>query len=309
MNKQNLLIKGSLEEGGALTCSLEAEKWGLSVRVKGNRPESDAYGFDIFLEALKQSVLHKSKSTNILLEYGIYATKEIPALCMYQENAHELPLVLVIHGYTGDKITVIQAGLHLAQAGFFVVLPDARLHGERRPPNFEKRFDAGFAKTFLQVLRGTSADISSLIDHFLGDSRADVMRTGVAGISMGGFAGFLAATQEPRIKVAAPIISSPDFTMLGKHPDLPPVDEKTADSLSRYSPLTNYEKLQRTSLLVQNGAKDKIVSVDGPRKLDAVLTKPGNTPKAYRYIEYADAGHEVTDGMIEHAVKWFTKYL
>ena len=97
--------------------------------------------------------------------------------------------------------------------------------------------------------------------------------------------------------------------MIHSYPNSPPVDEKTIAELTKYSPLNNYEKFKNTALLVQNGAKDKMVPPAGSRSLDKLLTKAGNTPRAYRYIEYPDAIHEVPDKMLHQSVTWFKKYL
>jgi hypothetical protein len=62
------------------------------------------------------------------------------------------------------------------------------------------------------------------------------------------------------------------------------------------------------ALLIQNGAEDKAVPIEGTRKLDAVL-KPlyAQTPERYQYIEYP-VGH-TDQGMREPVIAWLRKFL
>ncbi|HEM1602687.1 TPA: hypothetical protein U0Y36_000427, partial [Listeria monocytogenes] len=48
------------------------------------------------------------------------------------ENADQmLPTIIFYHGFTSQKELYLHYGYLLAQRGFRVVLPDAKLHGER----------------------------------------------------------------------------------------------------------------------------------------------------------------------------------
>jgi dienelactone hydrolase len=77
----------------------------------------------------------------VILEKHVIEPGGIPALALYKDDGKKKPLIITVHGYTGNKSGEIDYCLILAEEGFLPVSIDARLHGERAVPDFEdKRF-------------------------------------------------------------------------------------------------------------------------------------------------------------------------
>jgi fermentation-respiration switch protein FrsA (DUF1100 family) len=54
-----------------------------------------------------------------------FSVQEIPVLRMAEADAAGQPVVFFVHGFTGDKSSVLMLGYELAQAGFTTVSFDA----------------------------------------------------------------------------------------------------------------------------------------------------------------------------------------
>jgi cephalosporin-C deacetylase-like acetyl esterase len=136
----------------------------------------------------------------------------IPVLKCFQKETRRKPLVILSHGFRGNKESWIPHLQTLAQHGYYAVALDNRSHGERREPDFVSQvFQGGNLKVYevRRLIKETAEDISRLIDCLATATGVDQNRIGMAGVSMGGFTTFRALVIEKRIKVAAPIIGSP----------------------------------------------------------------------------------------------------
>jgi pimeloyl-ACP methyl ester carboxylesterase len=237
------------------------------------------------------------KQFSCMVEKHLAGQDGIPVLACYVPGRESGPLVFLQHGYTGCKEMDLQFGMRIAQEGYFVVLPDARLHGERRPPDFQQIFESDFYNRFVDVIEGTVQDITQLIDYFGRDE------AGLAGISMGGFITFLAAVREPRLKAVVPIIGSPKLL---PGPDTP-ADQP---GLDRFDVIPEAEKIRPKAILVLNGMKDEIVRPDGVMQMDPVLRDLyRDIPERYELVLFENVGHEVTEEMKQRTVDWFKKHL
>ena len=134
----------------------------------------------------------------------------ISMLEITQKGAPEhLPLVILIHGWTGRKEDVLFFAYFLAVRGYVVVSMDAFGHGERALK------EGWTVEAFSNLLLQTSDDINRVIAHYEKDPRVDVSRVGLSGISMGGVITYYYLTREDkRIRAAVPMIATPDFTSL-----------------------------------------------------------------------------------------------
>jgi len=59
----------------------------------------------------------------VILEKHLVEPGDIPALALYKDDGNKKPLIIVAHGYTGNKSGEIDHCLILAEQGFF-----ARIH-------------------------------------------------------------------------------------------------------------------------------------------------------------------------------------
>ncbi|MHB1484130.1 MAG: alpha/beta hydrolase family protein [Saccharofermentanales bacterium] len=248
----------------------------------------------------------------MIAEHRIVTGESIPVLFYYSEGAENAPIVFCMHGYCCSKHANERIGVKFAEAGFFAVLPDARMHGERSMSDFSEKFDnTNFFRNFFNVVKETVEDVTRIIDYLKDIKEVDTGRVGITGMSMGGHTAFMAALYDKRIKAAAPIIGTPDWTgLFDFHPNLIRPEGEFLDYVMQFDPLTHYENLYPTALLIQNGVKDDIVPIAGARRLDDKLKRLYKSiPEKYILIEYPEAGHEVTQCMIDAAVDWFRRYL
>ncbi len=231
-----------------------------------------------------------------------------PALLCYQGSIQECAergTILFYHGFTCTKET--DEGQHgsLAQAGFLVVGLDCVGHGERRYPNFAEIFsderwatepEAGEAD-FLQIVRETAQEVPSIIDELLERGWARPDRLGIAGISMGGLISYAAIVAEPRLRVATPIIGSPEWRL--------PWPDSPHQHKDRFFPI---------ALLSQTAAEDERVPARLTRAFHEQLTPLyANAPQRLCYIEYRDVGHglspEVWEASSHKMVEWLQQFL
>lgn len=132
---------------------------------------------------------------------------QIPLMEIYKsEETGPKPLVLLYHGYFGQKEFLLAQAYHLANYGFFVVMPNAWGHGERH---------LGTAPDFFEAIAQSSAEINGLIEAYDDDERTDNKRCGLTGFSMGECIVYeYLAAPYPMIKAAVPIIATPDWVSI-----------------------------------------------------------------------------------------------
>ena len=226
---------------------------------------------------------------------------EIPIWRIAPEGKPDAPLVLLQHGYTGNKDSVLPFGFQIAGRGFRVILPDARMHGDRRPPDFAARFEIDFRRNFLEVVEGTAEDVTTLIDAF-GNGRP----VGVVGISMGAFITYLAVTRETRIHAAVPLIGSGDYLWLGVESGDPEFDRHVAE----INPARHLDQFPPCALLIQHGELDELVPIQPDRDLYERL-RPcyAVAPDRLHFIPYPDVAHEVTPGMVQATLLWLERFM
>lgn len=105
------------------------------------------------------------------------------------------PAIILTHGWSSNKAQLLPVARPLHEAGFGVLLYDARGHGAsggRGPITIAK-----FAE-----------DLAAAIDYLEGRPDVDAKRLGVVGHSIGGASAILSASSEPRIRA---LVSSSAF--------------------------------------------------------------------------------------------------
>jgi alpha-beta hydrolase superfamily lysophospholipase len=138
---------------------------------------------------------------------------DIPvSVCSIDDNSKK-NLLILSHGFTGNKENWTDKMIQLSKMGFFTVALDNRHHGERKGISFKEIILTPDGYLDLVVLRKvmneTALDISTLIDYYVEDKTIHASKIGMLGISMGGFVTYASLIREKRISFAVPIISSP----------------------------------------------------------------------------------------------------
>jgi uncharacterized protein len=194
-----------------------------------------------------------------------------------------LGTILVYHGLGACKETQRPECRILADAGFVAVGVDAWGHGARRLPDFESLVSGPDShRALLEMVLFSVEEIPAIIDALHARLGAAAGQLGLVGISFGAYIAFDAARRERRLRLAIPILGSPDWTvgargdewMLGQSPHLSP---------HAFAP---------TALLMINAGLDENVPPAAARSFAETLAPCyRDTPDRLRYLEYPSSGH------------------
>jgi pimeloyl-ACP methyl ester carboxylesterase len=262
---------------------------------------------------------------------------DIPVLTMAPELVAPRPAVFFVHGFRSDKREGLALGYALARQGFFFVSPDAPMHGDRPDPRLETMvsgkgeyvypFESGLDVFYLmhQIIMQTARDLERLLAHFGTEGRIDADRVGLTGFSMGGFATFYAAANNPRIAVAVPIAGIPAFAARWRDVVLEAsayekwagamraAQTESARRTAFVQSIDPFEKLTGffpRPLMMISGDRD----IDSPKKYSVDLYRElvpvyAEHPARLRLVIHDEAGHELTRAMMEDVCGWFSRYL
>ncbi|MBK8050449.1 MAG: dienelactone hydrolase family protein [Anaerolineales bacterium] len=260
----------------------------------------------------------------------------IPVLSIAPATAVAAPVVIFMHGFTGQKEHGLEIGYQLAQAGFACIAFDAISHGMRDDGRIAALADganniypaASGLDMYLfmhQAIVQSAQDVQVLSRALAGDKRFDFSRLGVTGVSMGGFASFYLAANSEIVRAAAPVIGIPAFSRRWEDVLLESstyVDWRsqlaTAVEQSRMhsawmreiDPFHGLAAYAPRPLFMLSGDLDtdspKVYSVQLLRELAPVYAA---APDRLRLKIYDGARHEFTSAMRADLVEWFQRYL
>lgn len=223
-----------------------------------------------------------------------------PALVMTErppEEAAQRGTVLLWHGFTGSKEVQRTEAISLARHGYLAITLDAVGHGDRRFPDFDRRFVPELAdRSFFQVVQQTAAEVPAVLEALRERDWAVPGRLGGCGISMGGAILFGAIASGCRFDAAAPIVASPVW---------------------RHAPFSPHQRLDRffpTPLLVQTAADDEVVAPGESRALcEALAPRYASAPERLRYVEHPGEQHMFSEAGWGRAwgavLDWFDRSL
>lgn len=110
-------------------------------------------------------------------------------------QAQRPPAVVLIHGFTGDRVIMSGLARRLAENGYGVLAIDVNGHGENRNPFNGDEVSGGNLRD----------DMKQAVDYLRGSERVDGSRIIVMGHSMGAGAALDYATNDPSVKAAVMI--------------------------------------------------------------------------------------------------------
>lgn len=204
-----------------------------------------------------------------------------PTLCVYQENlvtAQNKGSILFFHGLGSSKDQQKTELYSLAERGFLAIGIDNIGHGERRYPDFEKRFASDnpqFGNELLQAVNQTAQETAYLIEAYIQKGIILADKIGLIGVSMGGYIAYAALLAERRIKAASVILGSPYWW------------EADFDS-----PHQHLEGFFPCAILSQNAGLDQSVPAHYARDFHRHLSPYyQSAPERQHYIEYPESGH------------------
>lgn len=180
------------------------------------------------------------------------------------------PTVLCLHGLYDTKRSLLLLAPSLHEAGFGILLPDLRAHGE----SGGKYLTYGYYE---------KNDVLATLDTLCAQPEVDSLRIGLFGLSLGGAVGIQAAALDPRIK--ALVVESPyadlrevcwdRLVSLGfpggpaRHLvsiSLPIAERRAAFKAREVRPLASVQSLERPILFI-HGERDFYIPVRHTRSL------------------------------------------
>ncbi|MCU0522935.1 MAG: alpha/beta hydrolase [Anaerolineae bacterium] len=239
----------------------------------------------------------------------------VPALSCYDADAAAgLPLVLVLHGFTGRKEDSLGQATALARRGYYAVAIDAHLHGELGARPFDP---AQVAARMAEIAVVTAGALGPLIAAFSAeDGPADAGRVGLIGTSMGGaiICHYL-PQRHPAVKAAVAMIAGipaiwPTVLRNARplYPSFGVTDEmiREAEQIP-YPPFL--EGVDDFPLLMQYGEADPLIPIDAIREIHAQVSAHSTGPAKLVVRTYPDVGHETPPRMVAEAMAWLARYV
>jgi uncharacterized protein len=248
--------------------------------------------------------LNSAMAQNGEVVHKKFKIKDIPVLVSYTENNLPKPLVILCHAGFGKKEDWSeQTRTELANEGYYVVVLDSRLHGEREGLTINTMVKEASGKIdmpeLLKAVTGTAEDVSTLIDYFEKRSLVQPNNTSVIGISMGGLITFKALSKEKRIKAAVTIVSTNDWNI---HPlgvegirknvtdeHLKKADEYASEFNSRQA-VANYAPC---AIMMHNGMVDDVVDIDKIKQSQQEMAQYYQaSPNKLKFFYYENMKHQ-----------------
>ncbi len=224
---------------------------------------------------------------------------------MPKSAAKPYPLVLLLHGWSGNKDgwyeddNIINGGemrKALLGAGYAVLMLDACTHGERSNEidyMHVNAFDDPKAParhnyfTFAEISIQTVKDYRRALDYMAQRDEIDLKRLGLVGYSMGGMDSFYLLSVEPRIKVAVACV--PPLANPGYGPT---------------SPIDYTWGIKSTPFLMLMGRQDEMYDMG---KVEASYHAYIETPNTK--LKWFDRGHKLTAEYVPDALDWIKSHL
>jgi len=162
------------------------------------------------------------------------------------------------------------------------------------------RWDADFEATetdFLELIDDTAAEVPSVVDDLLNRGWARPDRVGICGRSLGGNVSYAALLADRRLRAAASIVGSPEWTLPRAH-----------------SPHHHPDRFFPAAVLSQSAELDEYVPAGPVRDFHAALAPwYAHEPGRIEYVEYHGVGHfltpELTEESCRRLVAWFERWL
>ena len=203
----------------------------------------------------------------------------VPVMLVYTdlEQSKNKGVVFFYHGFTAKKELNIKEYERLAEKGYLVVGVDNYDHGERLHPDFKNKYANGpaFEQVFQLAVEATALELPGLIDGLIEEGLIVNDKIAVVGISMGGFIGYRAAANEPRVKVAVPFIGCPNHGEENMH-----------------SPHKNLEAFSGVKLLSLVALKDEVVPPGDTIDFhNALRGQFEDYDERFKVVVYPESGH------------------
>lgn len=210
-----------------------------------------------------------------------------------------LPVVVAYHRFSGHSTDdLLRLALPLADSGVAAVLPEAALHGERAPKDFDRRLTEDRDGLFTDVLDATVNEAGEVLAWVNGREELDATRIGIVGTSMGGAVALAVAcgNHSPAAKVAVALMPAT------------PGPGSSIRQEAAYSP--EPERCFPTALMIVHGPEDRTSPYPNARSFyDALVPHYSAAPERLRFVDMPGEDHRVGAYWIEETLSWLGRFL
>ena len=238
----------------------------------------------------------------------------IPLIWVEPERSATTKLVIWLPGFSGTKEAMEPYLTALAAAGFVALSFDPVQHGERRIESQEQlrtRVRGNIRRYFWPILAQTAEETSIVIDWALAHLGV-AESVGMGGISMGGDIAVAATAVDPRIRVVAAAIATPDWLRPGSFEPPGEPDDVAQACYDRRNPLTHLADYRHCpAITFQCGADDQQVPPTGALQFIAALqsTIYATQPDRLEAVLHPGVAHAFPAQSWANCVRWFQKHL
>jgi dienelactone hydrolase len=223
----------------------------------------------------------------------------VPLVCVRPTGAPgPLPVVVIYHRFSGRNTDdLLRLALPLADSGVAAVLPEAVLHGERAPQDFDRRLAEDRDGLFTDVLDNTVGEAGEVLAWVAGREELDATRVGVVGTSMGGAVALAVACGDhsPAAKVAVALMPTA------------PGPGSSIRQEAAYSP--EPERGFPTALMIVHGTEDTTPYPNARSFYDDLVPHYSDAPERLRFVDMPGEDHRVGPYWIEETLSWLGRFL
>lgn len=245
----------------------------------------------------------------------------IPVLHIVEESkeTERIPVVLFFHGFTSAKEHNLHYAYNLAKQGVRVILPEAKLHGERA----ESLDEFQLALSFWEIVLTSIKEADILHDElFRKDLIDEDTLVGMGGTSMGGIVTFGCLASYDWVDAASVMMGSPAFTRLAKgqisyaergNKELPVTEQQRQQlftALDQVDLSQNPGRLHQRPLFIWHGEQDSMVPFEFTKEFyEEIKEDYENHPELLKWMPDENAGHAVSRPGMLASVEWLAQHL
>jgi hypothetical protein len=226
--------------------------------------------------------------------------RHTPALLVYKGNlkaAVNQGTIICSHCLSSSKGEWLKDLELLAEAGFLLIAIDNVGHGDRLYADFEERFSKSNTRKdseLIAVIKETSAEIPDIVEELLAENLALPGKTGIFGVSLGGFITYATISEGSQISVAVSLLGSPRWWMRPEE----------------NCPFDNPQRFSEVKLLSLTAEKDELVPANHAQAFHKVLkTGFADYEQRFKYINFPESGHFMREKdwrkALEQVASWF----
>ncbi|AMB99790.1 hypothetical protein AWM75_07355 [Aerococcus urinaehominis] len=241
----------------------------------------------------------------------------IPCLSVHPDQAQANRVIIGYHGWTNTKESVLPQAIAFARQGFQVILPDAYLHGQRRPAGYHYQPQVDLLASLAHNCQEFDQLSQAVLAHYQVDQVA------IFGTSMGGMTvSLIIAGYRDRLAAAVQYIAALDLEAqldqlsqgkLGASikSDLTP--DQAADQAQYWAYIKDHNLARQTNQIaglpfyIYNGGQDDWVKTAINRQLVPQI-KQAIDPDLVDFTIFEDQDHWVPFEIMTASAAYISKF-